>query len=63
MSQSAVSMELSCSFVSWINDQMRVEIEDRYSVQKTEPRVNFFRSFVVAGVASISFVLASMIVT
>lgn len=58
MSAHAVSMELSVSFVSWINEQLREEIEAR---QPASRELNFFRSFLCAGVASISIVLGVLI--
>ncbi|MBL6705588.1 MAG: hypothetical protein ISQ06_05715 [Planctomycetaceae bacterium] len=63
MTSSAVSMELSVSFVSWINDQMRDQVEARNTVTRTRRNVSVVRSFVVAGVACISFVLATIIAT
>ncbi len=63
MTSSAVSMELSVSFVSWINDQMRDQVEVRNTVSRTRRHVGVFRSFVVAGVACISFALATIIAT
>jgi len=51
-------MELSVSFVSWINEQLREEIEAR---QPARREMNFFRSFLCAGVASISIVLGVLI--
>ena len=64
MSANAISMELSVSFVSWINDQLREEIDDRNlsPAAITLPRVNVLRSFVVAGVATISVLLGTIIV-
>jgi hypothetical protein len=56
-------MELSVSFVSWINDQMRDQVEARNTVTRTRRNVSVVRSFVVAGVACISFVLATIIAT
>jgi len=63
MSSSAVSMELSVSFYSWINDQMRDQVEVRNTVSKSRRNVDIVRSFVVAGVACISFALATIIAT
>jgi hypothetical protein len=63
MSPSAVSMELSVSFVSWINDQMRDQVEVRNTISKSRRHVDIVRSFVVAGVACISFALATIIAT
>ncbi|MFT4556198.1 MAG: hypothetical protein ACKVII_00765 [Planctomycetales bacterium] len=63
MTSSAVSMELSVSFVSWINDQMRDQVEDRNTVSRRRRNVDIVRSFVVAGVACISFALATIIAT
>jgi hypothetical protein len=63
MTSSAVSMELSVSFVSWINDQMRDQVEARNTVSRTRRHVSVVRSFVVAGVACISFALATIIAT
>ena len=64
MSANAISMELSVSFVSWINAQLRDEIDDRDLQPQVAslPRVNFMRSFVVAGVATISVLLGTIIV-
>jgi hypothetical protein len=56
-------MELSVSFVSWINDQMRDQVEDRNTVSRRRRNVDIVRSFVVAGVACISFALATIIAT
>jgi hypothetical protein len=63
MTSSAVSMELSVSFVSWINDQMRDQVQVRNAASKTHKQIDVFRSFVVAGVACISFALATIIAT
>ncbi|MDA1163093.1 MAG: hypothetical protein O3B13_08325 [Planctomycetota bacterium] len=63
MNSSAVSMELSVSFVSWINDQMRDQVEARNADSRSHKQVGAVRSFVIAGVACISFVLASIIAT
>lgn len=63
MTSSAVSMELSVSFVSWINDQMRDEVQSSVVRKRVSSQVNFLRTFVVAGVACISFALASIIAT
>jgi hypothetical protein len=63
MTSSAVSMELSVSFVSWINDQMRDQVETRASVRRNEKQLGVVRSFVLAGVACISLALASIIAT
>ena len=63
MTSSAVSMELSVSFVSWINDQMRDQVEVRNTVSRTRRDVGVIRSFVIAGVACISFALATIIAT
>ncbi|MDA0591357.1 MAG: hypothetical protein O2820_24815 [Planctomycetota bacterium] len=60
MNSSALSMELSVSFVSWINDQMK----DRIEVPPTRQALRHdscFRGFVVCGVACISMALASLI--
>ena len=56
-------MELSVSFVSWINDQMRDQVQVRNAASKTHKQIDVFRSFVVAGVACISFALATIIAT
>lgn len=56
-------MELSVSFVSWINEQMRDQLEVSSAQQRTRKQVDVFRSFVVAGVACISFALATIIAT
>jgi hypothetical protein len=63
MSSTAVSMELSVSCVSWINEQLRDQVEDRNTISSTRRHVNIVRSFVVAGVACISFALATIIAT
>ena len=63
MTSSAVSMELSVSFCSWINDQMRDQVEVRNTVSRRRQNVDIVRSFVVAGVACISFALATIIAT
>lgn len=63
MTSSALSMELSVSFVSWINDQMREQVETREVIYKRKRNVEVLRSFVVAGVACISLALASIIAT
>ncbi len=64
MSANAISMELSVSFVSWINEQLREEIDDHHVVPTASEsrQVNFMRSFVVAGVATISVLLGTIIV-
>jgi len=61
MNSSALSMELSVSFVSWINDQMREQVETRDVISNDKKQVDVVRSFVVAGVACISLALASII--
>lgn len=48
MNSSAVSMELSVSFVSWINDQMRYEISSRQQVRQSAKREFALNSAVVA---------------
>lgn len=60
MSSHAVSMELSVSFVSWINDQLREQIDQSHP-RRQRPQVNVFRSFLCAGVASISIVLGIIV--
>lgn len=60
MNSSALSMELSVSFVSWINDQMKEQIEPQVT-HRTFRQDSFFRGFVVCGVACISMALASLI--
>jgi hypothetical protein len=56
-------MELSVSFVSWINDQMRDQVETRASARRTRKPLGVVRSFILAGVACISLALASIIAT
>ncbi len=63
MTSSAVSIELSVSYVSWINDQMREQVELRNTVSRTRRNVDIVRSFIVAGVACISLALATIIAT
>lgn len=65
MTSSALSMELSVSLVSWINDQMREQVESRETVSNNESskQLDVVRSFVAAGVACISFALATIIAT
>jgi hypothetical protein len=60
MTSSTLSMELSVSFVSWINDQMKeqIEIPPTHRVLRHD---SFFRGFVVCGVACISMALASLL--
>ncbi len=48
MNSSAISMELSVSFVSWINEQMRHEISSRQEIHKTAQRSFVVNSAVVA---------------
>lgn len=62
MNSSTLSMELSVSFVSWINDQMKERIATPpQSPHRTLRHDSFFRGFVVCGVACISMALASLI--
>ena len=61
MSSSALSMELSVSFVSWINDHLRSEVQTREQFHNNNRRLSIMRRFVVAGVACISVALASII--
>lgn len=61
MNSSTLSMELSVSFVSWINDQMRERIETPPVSRQFFQYDRFFRGFVVCGVACISMALASLI--
>jgi hypothetical protein len=60
MNSSALSMELSVSFVSWINDQLKEQIEIP-PTRRVLRHDSFFRSFVVCGVACISMALASLL--
>ncbi len=60
MNSSTLSMELSVSFVSWINDQMKEKIETPRP-RRVLRHDSFFRGFVVCGVACISMALASLI--
>lgn len=53
-----MSIELSVSFVSWINDQLRDEIELRLAAARRRPAVNYVRSAVLGGIASVSIVIA-----
>jgi hypothetical protein len=61
MNSSALSMELSVSVISWINDHLRNEVESRVTHRHHNRRLNVFRRFVVAGVACISVALATII--
>jgi hypothetical protein len=61
MNSSAISMQISVSFVSWINDSLRDQIETREQSKIRHRRLNSVRRFVVAGVACISVALASII--
>jgi len=61
MNSSDLSMELSVSFVSWINDQMKEQIETVRPVRKAVVRESVYRGFVVCGVACISIALGSLI--
>lgn len=61
MNPSTLSMELSVSFVSWINDQMKEQIEIEPTPRRVLRHDSFFRGFIVCGVACISMALASLI--
>lgn len=60
MNSSAVTTELSISFVSWINDQLREEVESRQHAVRIAQNDSAFRKFVVAGVASICVLLVNL---
>ena len=61
MNSSALSMELSVSFVSWINDQMKDQIETVKPARKFVDRQSLCRGFIVCGVACISIALGSLL--
>ncbi len=60
MNSSALSMELSVSFVSWINDHLREEVEDHQAPAQATRRSQL-RSYVFAGVACISLAVATIL--
>ena len=62
MSSPTMTMELSVSFVSWINDQLKDEMQSRQVVRKTEHKSLVLRSAVVmASLASICVSVVSII--
>lgn len=65
MPESHTSMELSVSFVSWINEQLREHVEVPPRRRSTSPfdgfRLSALEGFVVVGVAGISCALASLL--
>jgi len=57
-----VSLELSVSFVSWINDQLRDRIEvSQQSVRTERRRQTRISGFIITGVTCISVALLSLI--
>jgi hypothetical protein len=61
MNSSTVTMELSISFVSWINDQLREEVSCRQNEVKVARHDLAFRNFVVGGVTGICVLLMNLI--
>ena len=61
MNSSALSMELSVSFVSWINEQMKEQVETVKPRRRVVVGESLYRGFVVCGVACISIALGSLI--
>lgn len=65
MPESTVSMELSVSFVSWINDQLREQVDIPPRRRSMNPfdgfRLSALEGFVVVGVAGISCALATLL--
>lgn len=62
MNSSAVTTELSISFVSWINDQLREEVQSRQHAVTAARHDSAFRNFVMAGVASICVLLVNLFI-
>lgn len=62
MNSSTLSQELSVSYVSWINDQMKDHVDTDQPARRVWDRESFFRGFIVCGVACISMALASLMV-
>ena len=65
MPESKVSMEVSVSFVSWINDQLRDQVDVPPRRRSMSPfdgfRLSALEGFVVVGVAGISCALATLL--
>jgi hypothetical protein len=61
MNPSTLSTELSVSFVSWINYQLKEQIEIEPTPRRALCHDSFYRGFIVCGVACISMALASLI--
>ena len=62
MSSPTMTLELSVSFVSWINDQLKEELQTRPVAPKTDHRRFILQSAVVmASLASICISIASII--
>ena len=62
MSSPTMTLELSVSFVSWINDQLKEELQSRSVAPKTDHRRFILQSAVVmASLASICISIASII--
>ncbi len=65
MPESNVSMELSVSFVSWINEQLREQVDIPPRRRSLSPfdglRLSALEGFVVVGVAGISCALATLL--
>lgn len=62
MNSTAISMELSVSFVSWINDQMKHELSSRQQVRQVQKREWVVQSAVVAAsLTCITVAVASLL--
>ncbi len=65
MPDSNVSMEVSVSFVSWINEQLRDQVEIPPRRRSMSPfdgfQLSALEGFVVVGVAGISCALATLL--
>jgi hypothetical protein len=65
MPESNMSMELSVSFMSWINEQLREQVEIPPRRRLSSPfdglRLSAPEGFVVVGVAGISCALATLL--
>ena len=63
MQPSAVTLELSISYVAWINSHLRAEAAARHYTQRVARRDSAVRNVLFASIASVCIALASLLVT
>jgi len=51
MTTAYATAEISVSFLSWINDELRKEVQRREEAEKATRLVTSFKTFLVAGVS------------